>query len=260
MLMSFGTMKRICLLLLLLFFSLRVYGQDWLQSASVIRDYMLPYGSDAVIPLYDKPGGEIISYINNDDMRLKSVIVLDTDEKYCYVTVHDAVTSEHKGTGWISDSTTLIDVLDRAFVSYEYHGEVAIYDRPDGTVLSTPVNDQFKMVGLFFMGKNEEYYKVLAFDSITGDYYGQGWVSRAIPLEAHTRIHSRLYSEGTWTLFSEASLDSEPVVTFYEWVDLFEVLDYECGWLKGRFHSDDQTYVGWIPSLVLCDNPYTTCG
>ncbi len=221
---------------------------------------MLPYGSDTVIPVLDKPGGNVILYINNDDKRLKSVIVLETEDNYFYVTVHDAVTSKHKGTGWISDKTPLTATLDRAFVSYEYYGEVAIYDCPDGNVVSNPTNGEFNMVGLFFMGKNAEYYKVLAFDSVLGEYYGHGWVSRAIPLEAHTKIHTRLYADGTWTLYSKASVDSEPVVTLYEWIDLFEVLDYDNGWLKGRFHCDDRTYDGWIPSEALCDNPYTTCG
>lgn len=82
----------------------------------------------------------------------------------------------------------------------------------------------------------------------------EAWIARE-----HVRVFARNYSTSL-TLHAQPRADSPPQAVVEDWWNgLYSVLRCDGAWLYVGATIDGQSYEGWMPPEMQCDNPYTTC-
>lgn len=146
------------------------------------------------------------------------------------------------------------------FLDIDFVGDVQIYDKPEGKVISVVRNnaEEESFVMFDLLQKKDEMFYVVAHTSLEGDTIAEGWIFR----NEHIGIYDRMYNpeKNPLLLYKYPDTTSQIIVSkrYYDPV-MHEVTDFSGKWLKVKTVINDKWYEGWLAPEMQCSNVYSTC-
>ncbi len=142
------------------------------------------------------------------------------------------------------------------FLDYEYFEPIEMIT-PEGKTLLRNDSIEGRYIHFSLLGKGEESYDVIAWDTLDDTYLGSGTISNQVPLGICSRQYNpherpnKFYSKPDYS--SPYELDTTYIV------DVLRVFDFNGTWLKVEYEIEGVKRVGWFPPEMQCANVYSTC-
>lgn len=146
------------------------------------------------------------------------------------------------------------------FLDIDFVGNINIYDKPNGKVISIVRNnvEEENFVLFDLLKKDNNMFYIVAYHSLEEDTIAEGWVFK----NKHFRIYDRMYNpeKSPLILYKNPNNTSQIVSnkTYYDPV-MHEVIDFSGNWLKVKTKINGIIYEGWLPPEMQCSNVYSTC-
>ena len=146
-----------------------------------------------------------------------------------------------------------------AIVDWQYNGVVNIYDKPNGGIIDQIKNDSAgeDFLIVFILDKKDNYFFVTLELQIHG-IKKKGWIEKADYIGTYIR-HEK-YPVMDLVLYKFTNISDTDKIVIRSWQpELLTIERCDGIWTCVSVKQNGQTYTGWIKSVELCSNPYTTC-
>lgn len=151
--------------------------------------------------------------------------------------------------------TTVCD----AAIYWKYEGSIKILDKPNGKELTSLQNDvkNENYIGLTIKEIKDDFFLVEIQLQIN-DTLHYGWIERSEYIGAYMRYENAFMD---LTFYTEPNTKSSKPIELKNWKAGFVTIE-ECGglWTKVTVTFEGKRITGWIESMKLCANNYSTCG
>lgn len=144
-----------------------------------------------------------------------------------------------------------------AFIDWQYVQPVDVYSAPGGKIIGQIRNDTVAedLIGLEILDSRKSFVRVKATMLVSGKTQ-TGWIKKADYIGAYYREERTPTMD--LTLFTDPSTKN-PIVIQSWTPGVLAIEKCKGEWVLVSTACDGKKIVGWIRSIDLCANPYTTC-
>lgn len=145
----------------------------------------------------------------------------------------------------------------KGLVDWNYSNTILLYDKIDGLIIDTLMNDKENENSLVFViiEDGKKYFKVdigLSQDEI----WKTGWIKKG----NYLGTYARNYSTEKLILYSKPNLKSKPKTVIKEYYEgIYEITKCSGEWVEVKVTINSKQFNGWLERKMQCPNPYTNC-